>query len=614
MVYTRCQRLTLAILIGVAFVMLALGGGLGYMGGHKVYDGGVDLMTQAVSAVEEMESLNTNVAKAAFTGLSNFYSASSGGAVNYDDASVTSAISKVKKTINDAKTNMKDVQDIFNYALPGFYGFCLAISLLGFFSWWCGNGCCSMTMGMMSSVMLFLTWLLFIVFWVTGVFLDDTCLNLSTYYHLDCMKEPGKTCQQDKLTEFFQCPKISTVSTYYAQAYNMVDTDSTNGAGTNQYGADEKMLNGDYGSTNTNVGVTIAPAKLDGTNNGGTISTTYDSLAMEPWTTCPAGASTNKLYTTGTEGNRRAICLAGGTNTGTAAPQNANLVAVTGSTNPPWGAGSGNVLGSCDRACLNSSATSGGILDSLTNFGGNSMYRKFVYESFTTAYSSGVQGYATCGASGASSKIAWQDNTDITDYALYQNTSNWMSDYSALSSSNPCVPSSTCPYTTTADGLLQIPYATANPPHTNAGCLQAAFMAVADIMYALSYIASCQYLKTFARLTAVQSSGACYDLGDGLVYLITAQGLIGCAFFITTVVGVMGYRRFNSDYDAAKKGESHDEEDLYEQTKTDQLDDPEDQHQPYPTGSEVPMVQQPGVAPSDSSAGHTGSSSHDAWV
>merc|ERR1712146_463956 len=74
--------------------------------------------------------------------------------------------------------------------------------------------------------------------------------------------------------------------------------------------------------------------------------------------------------------------------------------------------------------------------------------------------------------------------------------------------------------------------------------------ATADIMYALSYIASCQYIKSFGLLTAVNSDGACFDLGDGLIYLMCAQGLIGAGFFLVTCVGVMGSRRFDSKHHA----------------------------------------------------------------
>ncbi len=46
-----------------------------------------------------MESLNTNVAKVAFLSLTQFY----GGAVNYDDTTVTGAINDVKDHVNTAK-------------------------------------------------------------------------------------------------------------------------------------------------------------------------------------------------------------------------------------------------------------------------------------------------------------------------------------------------------------------------------------------------------------------------------------------------------------------------------------------------------------------------------
>jgi hypothetical protein len=186
------------------------------------------------------------------------------------------------------------------------------------------------------------------------------------------------------------------------------------------------------------------------------------------------------------------------------------------------------------------------------------MFRKFVYESFTTAYdTTASQGYASCG-----STIAWQDDTTVAGYATYQNYSAWMSTYSAGSSSNPCIATTMCGYGTTTSGgttYKTIPYSA--PPaaaNTNsAGCFQAAAMAVSDIMYALSYIASCQYIKTFAVLTAVNAGGACFDLGDGLVYLTAAQGLCGFGFILVTIVAALGTRRFDTDhYDDGKSEEA----------------------------------------------------------
>jgi hypothetical protein len=654
MIYTRCNRLTLAFLILFAFCLLCVGGVCGYLGGHKTYDGGVDLMSQAVTAIERMELLNTDVVDPAFKGLSGIFSAT-GGAVTYDSSDVTKAIKDVKDIINDFKKSMVDIKDIFNYALPGFYGFCAVISLLGCLSWWCGNGQCSMTMGMMSSVMLFLTWLLFIIFWITGSFLDDTCVALSEHYNLDCMKEPGKTCSRAKLTDFFQCPKVTTVSGHYDNAWKLLDSASGNGASTsNTYGTADSSLNKMYGQAALGKGnrFVLAPAAIaSGSAQCGTGGCGQATLGMEPYTTCKSGYSFNSAdsqlntyVTTPLNGNRATLCeTAGTTNTDQSAPQNTaksitinsvsrttkGLVAKSGSTNPPWAASttptfaaSTYSIGTCERACLNASASSGGILDSLTNFGGNAMYRKFVYESFTSVYTgaenSNEQGYATCG-SDASSKIAWVDNTYISNYATYQNFSDWMITYSGMSYSDPCIPQNTgsastgCVYTDQTT-YWQIPYTGNHAAAGNdqAACIQAAVMSVSDIMFALSYIASCSYIKAFAKLTAVESTGACFDLGDGLVFLIMAQGLVGIAFFITTVVGVMGYRRFNSDHDAANKKEKHaDEEDVYTASGFKETDEANDDEHLSGPGIETALTT-PGVEPNQQAGAQ--STTHDAWV
>merc|ERR1712159_466827 len=111
----------------------------------------------------------------------------------------------------------------------------------------CSKGCCSLWMGIIGAGLLFLSWLLFAVFYGVGVFLDDTCVNLSDHYYLDCMKEPGKTCPRAKLTDFFQCPKITKVSTYYANAWNLLDTAGTNGAGSNSSGTTPDLFAKSYG-------------------------------------------------------------------------------------------------------------------------------------------------------------------------------------------------------------------------------------------------------------------------------------------------------------------------------------------------------------------------------
>jgi hypothetical protein len=227
------------------------------------------------------------------------------------------------------------------------------------------------------------------------------------------------------------------------------------------------------------------------------------------------------------------------------------------------------------------------------------MFRKFVYESFTTVYTvPTTQGYASCGSTGASSSIAWTDNTNVAEYATYQNYTSWMGSYSAGNADTPCVTSSQCTYTTDSSGYLVIPWFSPNSASTSlsqnkAGCVQAAVMATSDILYALSYIASCEYIKTFALLTAVESSGACFGLGDGLLYLIMSQGLIGVGFFIVTVVGIMGYRRWQYDNrDDVKPKPGKEDEDIYNDSGIDRnMEAPQNDDT-----TSVPMVYNPSAA------------------
>jgi hypothetical protein len=425
-----------------------------------------------------------------------------------------------------------------------------------------------MIMGVVAFGLFFLTWLLFIIFYSSGVVMDDTCVALSEYYYLDCMAEPGKTCQRDKLTELFQCPDITKVGSYYTLAYNLIDSQKENGAGANQYGALGKGINYGY-ATATAGSKTKAPAGI-------TVNDANSPLGFEPYSTC----STSYPYSD-VAGNRSSTCVTGSTNTGINGPQNTGLTTNASSTgtNPGWDSTT------CAHACLNNSALgtgptsttcvkstcsawssaaggyycsgtytdgSGCILDSLTNLGGNCMFRKFAYETLTSTYSS-TQGYASCGSS-----IAWKQNDYVNEPQKYQNFSSWMIDYS-----DQCIADNYCSYTTTTEGgttykVIPFDSSTDNP----AACLQAAGLAAVDIMYALSYIGSCEYIKKFALLTAVESSGACFDLGDGLLYLFAAQGLIGFAYFIVVFVGIWGYRCFNDERyeeNASAKGEGDQE-------------------------------------------------------
>lgn len=554
--------MTQGISLILAICLCVFSAGIGISGGKKTYDGATDLLSQSLSAVTQMSDLNTKVAKKGFKALGNFY----GTGVDYDDAAVTEAIDKVKDHINDFKKKMDDGRDFFDQGCWGFYGLFVVWPVLGLICWMCGCGVLSMIMGLGAMLLFFLTWFLFMIFYSSGVLMDDTCVSLSDYYFLDCMAEPGKTCQQDPLTELFQCTDITTVSDYYTLAWNLIDSAQSNGAGANQYGTLGKMPNKGYDTATASWTNVVAPAGKDGT--------AASDFGMEPYTTC----ATEYAYSS-TNGNRWDTCASGATNTGIVGPQNSKLT--TNTTTCPGGTGDatcgnpGWTALTCAHACLNNSAAgskscspstcstwtadtmggtacvtnsgasaftegSGCVLDSMTNLGGNMMFRKFAYEVMTSTYVEGTQGYATCG-----DDIAWKQREGVVEPQKYQNYSSWMTNYDGQ-----CISSNACAFTTTAadsagNTFLQIPYDanTDNP----AACLQAAVLAATDIMYALSYIGSCEYVKTFAYLTAVQSGGACFDLGDGLLFLFLAQGLVGFAYFIVVFVGIWGYRCFNSE-------------------------------------------------------------------
>lgn len=601
--YSCCERFSMGGALILALILCVMSAGMGISGGKKTYDGATDLLSQSILAVEEMQSLNTNVAKKGFKALAHFY----GSSVDYDDTAVNEAIVVVKDHINDFKKKLTDSRDIFDNSCWGFYGLFIVTITLGLCAWACGCGVLSMIMGLIGFLLFFLTWFLFIVFYTTGVIMDDTCVALSEYYYLDCMAEPGKTCQQDKLTDLFQCTDISTVADYYTLSWNLIDSAKTNGAGANQYGTLGKMPNFGYGSASTSGGVATAPAGIGGT--------AASHLGFEPYTTC----QTTYTYSNA-NGNRWATCASGATNAGIVGPQNSKLTQNVSGTisdcsaagscaNPGW-----NEL-TCAHACLNNSAggsksctkstcsawtsdTMGGevcsgtytagsgcVLDSLTNLGGNCMFRKFAHETLTSTYTAGTQGYASCG-----NKIAWRQNNYVNQPELYQNYSTWMTTYS-----EQCIDASFCAYETDSAGFKVIPWDGTLSGSNSAACLQAAALAATDIMYALSYIGSCEYVKSFSFFTAVQSGGACFDLGDGLLYLIAAQGMVGFAYFIVVFVGIWGYRCFNSDRaEGAAQCVMH-----CCGTLPEDPEDPEHKHEPHarvpmqPTGNTVSEVQNP---------------------
>merc|ERR1711966_536348 len=129
-----------------------------------------------------MENLNSQVAKPAFMALSDWYSGAGDSGTLYDDTDVVKAIADVKDIIDSAKTTMTDSKDSFTIGVASFYGLCVLISVLGFAAWAMGSGKCAWIVAVFGAMFLFLSWFLFALFYLVGVFLDDTCVNLSEHY------------------------------------------------------------------------------------------------------------------------------------------------------------------------------------------------------------------------------------------------------------------------------------------------------------------------------------------------------------------------------------------------------------------------------------------------
>merc|ERR1711981_361959 len=94
------------------------------------------------------------------------------------------------------KTAVKDTKKTRALFAQVFYAVFMVFPILGFLAWLCGKGGPAMAMAVCSWPLLFLTWLLFALTFLMGVYMDDTCVELGKYTQ----------GQKSKITEVFKCP------------------------------------------------------------------------------------------------------------------------------------------------------------------------------------------------------------------------------------------------------------------------------------------------------------------------------------------------------------------------------------------------------------------------
>lgn len=119
-----------------------------------------------------------------------------------------------KKTIDDGTKELQNTNDARVIAVYIFYGIMMCVPLLGFLSWLCGKAFLSYIMTQITFCMLFTAWLFFALTFVTGVILDDTCVNAGKQVY----------GQANELSELLECGKTASAASSYGTVWSTLDT------------------------------------------------------------------------------------------------------------------------------------------------------------------------------------------------------------------------------------------------------------------------------------------------------------------------------------------------------------------------------------------------------
>jgi hypothetical protein len=196
------------VFIAAWIVLCGLMGGKGV---HDVVDGAQLVFDQAMDAIGVMQTTNT-IMQGAMTNLN----------IDYDASAMNSAVDSVSEEVGDLEKKVDKYANSVKIAAYVFYSVFLVNLLFGSLSYWTGRGCFSMVMATMAFLLVIVCWLLFAIFYASGAFLDDTCVQLQLWY--DC-KQPNADqtalgCNKLTLDKEINCPNASTFSGDYTEAYN----------------------------------------------------------------------------------------------------------------------------------------------------------------------------------------------------------------------------------------------------------------------------------------------------------------------------------------------------------------------------------------------------------
>jgi len=184
---------------------------------------GVDYVVSATEEIfdEAMVGITTmdNSNKLAQLGLTEL-------AVSYSGVAMNTAIESVKTTVGDLDEKVDKYSNGVKTASYVFYAFFVVNLLNGFLAYCCMKGCFSMLMAFFGYCLVVCSWLLFAVFYMSGVYIDDTCVQLQLWN--DCKAYQADTialqCTEKlKLAEVVTCPNNIMFAAEYNATFYLLD-------------------------------------------------------------------------------------------------------------------------------------------------------------------------------------------------------------------------------------------------------------------------------------------------------------------------------------------------------------------------------------------------------
>ena len=189
---------------------------IGVRGVDHVVSATVNVFDEAMAGVATMEN-NNNLAQVGLLKLG----------VSYSGQSMNSAVLDVSNHVKDLDDKVDTYNNGVKLAAYIFYTFFVANLLNGFFSYCCMKGCFSMLMAFFGYCLVVCSWLLFAVFYMSGVYIDDTCVQLQLWN--DCKAFQADTvalqCSEKlKLQHVVKCPNTAMFNTEYNATWHLLNS------------------------------------------------------------------------------------------------------------------------------------------------------------------------------------------------------------------------------------------------------------------------------------------------------------------------------------------------------------------------------------------------------